>query len=733
LAILFGLILPSYEGPDEVDHILYVKHIAEGLGIPVQSRDYAIAYGFGQEGSQAPLYYALNAGLVRALGLSLADLEVTPPPNPFTVCGRPAGRHNVAGYRHDPRDETFPYRGAARAVHVMRLASALLGAATVATVFVSARMAFPGQRVVAPLASLLVAFNPQFVFMGAVVNNDGLVNFLLAVVVAFTLYCIQRGFTRRRAALLGVLCGLAPLAKLGGLLGAAFAGMGFLMAAREHLRADRRAVLAWLSQVALAAAAFVAVAGWWFVRNWVLYGDVTGMNAMLSVYGGRGGWPAELVLPELVDTFRSYWGSFACGLRLPLWTYWLFAALSALAAVGWAVAWRRTSGRVRLLSALLSVWFAVVLALWVRWNQITFAPLGRLLFQANAAVAPLMAYGIAGLTRRPRWVAAGVGLLLASFTLVGMFGIVAPAYALPDRYPTARAPEPDHPLANARFGDEIAVLGYGVSATTVEPGASLEVDLHLRALQPISQDYTLALQLVSPVPGDQSVLVNYNTFPGSGSYGTAVWQTDEVVVDSHTLRIPQAVSRTQAWRLLAVFYRPSDGGRLPVAVGGQPSGDALGLGLFRVGASARRDVPPGARLDLEPSFGQLFALRGAEVRAPGDGDGSESGVRVVLWWEALASPTTDYSVFVHLLDGDGALVATGDGAPLDGGFPTSLWLPGDRAKDVHDIPVPEALPAGAYSVEIGWYEPESGARLDATLDGTVLDLGAFPAGGWDGR
>jgi hypothetical protein len=227
VALAYGLVTPIYEGPDEIGHVLYTKHIAEGQGIPVQSREYAITYGFGQEGSQAPLYYALNAALVRVLGLPLDDLKGLPPSNPFSTCGRPA-RYNVARYRHDPRREEFPYQGAARAVHVMRLFSAALGAVTVAAVYAAARLAFPQPKEAAPLAAALVAFNPQFAFMGGVVNNDNLVNCLTVVAVALTVYFVRRGFTWWRALVLGLVCGLAPLAKLGGVMALAFAGMGLL-------------------------------------------------------------------------------------------------------------------------------------------------------------------------------------------------------------------------------------------------------------------------------------------------------------------------------------------------------------------------------------------------------------------------------------------------------------------------------------------------------------------------
>ena len=141
----------------------------------------------------------------------------------------------MARYLHAPHQEAFPYQGAARAVHVMRLLSALLGGVTVVAVYMAARLAFPALEEAALLAAALVAFNPQFAFMGGVVNNDNLVNCLTAVAVALTLYCLAHGFTWRRALALGLVCGLAPLAKLGGLTALAFAGMGLLINYRSRI------------------------------------------------------------------------------------------------------------------------------------------------------------------------------------------------------------------------------------------------------------------------------------------------------------------------------------------------------------------------------------------------------------------------------------------------------------------------------------------------------------------
>jgi hypothetical protein len=235
------------------------------------------------------------------------------------------------------------------------------------------------------------------------------------------------------------------------------------------------------------------------------------------------------------------------------------------------------------------------------------------------------------------------------------------------------------------------------------------------------------------MPGDDAVLVNYNTFPGSGSYGTFAWQLDETIVDRYRLRIPDHVERAQAWRVSAVFYTPSDRQRLPVTVAGQPAGTSLGLGLVRVGATGDTAAPTHARLDPAPSFGQAIALRGAQVSQPptdDDHEQDEGWIRVVLWWEAVAPPDEDYVVFVHLLNDRGELVATGDGAPLQGGFPTSLWRQADQVTDQHTIVLPGDLEPGVYAIRIGWYEPESGVRLAAVWDDRPQQDDAFAVGTW---
>jgi hypothetical protein len=697
LALLYGLVTPVYEGPDEIGHIMVVRHLTIDRGLPVQSPENAYRYGFAQEGSQAPLYYALNAALVKALGLPLEDLDVPVEVNPFTTCGEP-GLNNVGRYRHDPRREAFPYQGAARAVHVMRVFSALLGAVTVVLVYAVARMTFPRIEGAALIAAVVVATNAQAAFMGGVVNNDNLVNLLTAGSLALTLYGLRRGFTWWMALVLGLVAGLAVLAKLGGLMALAFVAMG-LMAGLWR----RPARL--LRYGSLTLGAFLAVSGWWFARNWILYGDPTGMRMMLAVVGARDAWPLSEVVSDLGHTLRSYRGVFACEVDFPRQVYWAFALIPVLAVAGWIRAWRTVSDDERWQAGLLLVWLGLVTLFWFRWNQLTYAALGRLFFQAFGAIAALVAYGLARLTPRPRWLATGIAVLLGAVSLAGALKIMRPAFQLPVMHAAAEPLDPPSALPAASFGDVIEVLGYDVAPRSVAPGEVVEVTLFVRAARPISVEYALALQLLSPVAGDTATLVNFNTFPGHGGLPTATWSPEEVIEDTYRLRIPRQVARAQAWRVGAIFYHPADGTRLPVTVDGQPAGPALGLGLVRVGASGDVDVPQEARLEVPAVFGDAIGLRGVHLAR-------EDGQLIVrTWWQATAAPDSDYTALVHLYDDTGALLATADAPPLKGGFPTSLWEEGDLVEEAHHFANDER----AGLVGLGWYDPVTGIRL--SIDG----------------
>jgi hypothetical protein len=87
-------------------------------------------------------------------------------------------------------------------------------------------------------------------------------------------------------------------------------------------------------------------------------------------------------------------------------------------------------------------------------------------------------------------------------------------------------------------------------------------------------------------------------------------------------------------------------------------------------------------------------------------------VEVTLRWWLAETVEQDYSVFVHLRDAaSGQIAAQGDGPPLEGWYPTSLWQAGEVVDDVHGVPAPAREEAGRYELVVGWYDLASGTRL----------------------
>ena len=72
----------------------------------------------------------------------------------------------------------------------------------------------------------------------------------------------------------------------------------------------------------------------------------------------------------------------------------------------------------------------------------------------------------------------------------------------------------------------------------------------------------------------------------------------------------------------------------------------------------------------------------------------------------------DYTVFVHLVDSDGHLVAQHDSQPWwEVSLPTSTWEPGEELRDQHRLSLPPDLLPGTYLLRVGAYDWETLERL----------------------
>ena len=127
---------------------------------------------------------------------------------------------------------------------------------------------------------------------------------------------------------------------------------------------------------------------------------------------------------------------------------------------------------------------------------------------------------------------------------------------------------------------------------------------------------------------------------------------------------------------------------------------------------------PGADHWLEPAprFGERIALAGYALPATTYQAGES--VRFTLFWEALATPASSYTVFTHIVADDPAQkIGQLDQRPVADKHPTPTWRRGDLFTDPYAVPIdPNARP-GSYRLIVGLYQLETLERLPITVGG----------------
>ena len=134
-------------------------------------------------------------------------------------------------------------------------------------------------------------------------------------------------------------------------------------------------------------------------------------------------------------------------------------------------------------------------------------------------------------------------------------------------------------------------------------------------------------------------------------------------------------------------------------------------------AAAAAPTPSGvafAALD-----GEVITLQESAVWPTAARPGDVVGVRLV--WSADVTPARPYKVFLHLLAGDGRLVAQRDGEPGGGSRPTTGWAAGELVGDNHGLLLPADLPPGEYALRLGLYDAsDPAARLPVAGEDSLL-------------
>jgi len=745
LGVVYSVVVPPFEASDEKWHYPMVKHIADHWSLPVQ--DPANVGPWRQEGSQPPLYYFLSA--LATCWIDTSDMEQVRHLNPHVDPGAtPDGNVNLAV--HNPALERFPWRGTVLAVHLVRLLSVLMGAVAVHLTYLIVREVLPSQPALALGAAAVHAFTPMYVFISGAVNNDNLVVPLSSLALLMMIRMANdewrmangewriagRGMTRRYLAL-GTVLGLAALTKSSSL------ALTVLTALVVVVRAMRRR--SWVEFFVGGLATLLPlllVAGWWYLRNLRLYGDLTGFNVFFEILGTRD-VPANLaqLWRERYSFLAGYWGNFG-GLNVPMasWTYNVLNTLAVVAALGLVVLLLRqvlTTHKHLVIShwslVICFLWGLGVAVPWSFWASTTWSSQGRLIFPAISVWSLLIVLGFDGLAGMVEWLSKSrlkaIPMLICCCPVICVllpaalapFAWIAPAYALPEPLTDAQVAAIPHRL-ETDFGGVMRLLGYDLvtelppavgepvepsgGAGGVEPGGQVGVTLYWEALAPTDRDYTVFVHLL----GEHDLLVaQRDTFPGLGLLSTTWLEPGYAWADRYVLQVPPTACAPDVAQVEVGLYDAASGARLTASSGGDH---------VRFGRILLKPRPGDLPNPVAVNFGGEMQLvgYGMDRRAAAPGE----TVRLVLYWQGLRQVDVNYTISVQFVDGDWVKAAQRDTWPVGGAAPTSAWQPGELVEDIYELTIFD-VPPGVYDVRLAIY------RFDE--EGNIVHLPLIPEGG----
>jgi hypothetical protein len=263
----------------------------------------------------------------------------------------------------------------------------------------------------------------------------------------------------------------------------------------------------------------------------------------------------------------------------------------------------------------------------------------------------------------------------------------------------------------ALFGDEIVLLCHQMPSV-LPAGRPLALTLYWQATRKPGRDYVGFVRLRDATG---QVVLEENGETMDGIYPTSAWDAGEIVRDVRTLpaeHLPVGSYRVE----VGLFSYWTMRGQLVRAEGREFDDHRLVLGTVIVKPQQLPQVPDLAterRLDV--TLGEEIVLLGYDVARME----SRRRLRVTLYWQAKQRMSIDYTVFVHILDGDGRLVAQHDSWPLENRYPTSAWDAGEIVADPHVVDVAD-LPAGTYQVAAGMYDLRTMARMPLIMNGVPV-------------
>ena len=330
-AAIWTILIPPFQVPDEVVHFAYAQYVAETGRPPPQ----------GPAARCSPQEDAALAGLPATTVIGHSDVRGVVSAGEDRILRAalaahpsPTGPGGASPATNQPPLyyvlEAVPYwlspsSDILARLELMRLLSAVFGAATVLCVFLFLRELFRERPWMWTVGALAVAFQPQFMFITAGVHVDSLLYLASAAVFLALIRAWRRGLTVRRAAVIGAVTAVGLLTKLTFVAFLPGIALAVAMLAWRALPGGGRQTLRAVAVTAATAAAPVAVYALLNASAWHRGATAAGFASVTAAAGGHAvsiheslDYIWQLYLPVLPFMNHVYFPG-----GYPLWDVWL--------------------------------------------------------------------------------------------------------------------------------------------------------------------------------------------------------------------------------------------------------------------------------------------------------------------------------------------------------------------------------------------------------------------------
>jgi hypothetical protein len=624
LAIAFSQVMPFNKGPDEGINLDYIEFIATRGRLPIT---YEEREQVGAKANWPALYHLSVAGLSCWLGVDMAG-----PPKIKIFWD--SFRYRAMDLQAETiwhlltEDQAWPYYGRILTLHLGRWLSIVCSAMTLLLVYLTALEILPNRPWLALMAMALLAFMPQFIFVGSALNEDALLAMLAALYFWLLIRVMKQPEKLWLYAALGLALGLSVTAKYTTIV--LPIEVGVVLAVLAHQQGYRGSW--WWQRIAIVGGATVLASFWWFGWNLWFLNEVEqrglipgllrplftgGTDVTLSRLGNflSGGQIGLADLPEntqvgtlpewLWSTFLTFWGvSIADGIPLYPYFYLAIGLILGLALFGLWRLWRTDIASRKwllLLSFHLAIFLILPLIRFELSRRLGQTAQGRhILIPAAGAVVALLVWGLAAATpqRCQRWFFPLIIVGLIGWTGAHLYRLATfTAPLLPLRTLPQAAEWLTHPV-EAKFGDNIELVSYELDPQPDQ--GLLRLNLAWRSLAYVNESYLLKVELLNQ---QGEVVSHWLGFNGQGRVPSLAWDPGDAVFDRLALPLPNLPAGDYTVQVQLI----GNAGPLPVTEQGSGGAEVQGrdpsslLLLTKVSLSKPSTLPLTRRISVTRS------------------------------------------------------------------------------------------------------------------------------------